>query len=103
MGERFHGEKKVAHNQYLNHLVEFGIIGFVLFILIFLKVLQRVWHYQRKTPDLWEKKLYISYVAGLIGYTVSMQFGNMGTSRYIFWFYTAVFLRYGRLREIDHE
>ena len=101
MHARFHGEKKVAHNQYLNNLVEFGIIGCGLYILMFLKIFQRMWDYQRTIPDIWEKKLYISYIAGLIGYAVSMLFGNEGITHYIFWFYTAVFLRYGRLREID--
>ena len=96
-------EVKVAHNQYLNYLVEQGIIGFSLFIMIFLKIFQVMWHYEKNTPDLWQKKLYISYIAGLIGYAFSMLFINLTEPRYVFWFYTAVFHRYGQLQKIAQE
>jgi O-antigen ligase len=99
MGIRF-GESWVAHNQYLNYLVKFGTIGFIFYVLIFLKVFQAIWNYQKTTPDLLEKKLYIGYITGLLGYTFSMLFVNLGQPHYIFWFYTAVVLRYGQLQEI---
>jgi O-antigen ligase len=101
--ERRYGQSVVAHNQYLNYLVEFGIIGCALFILIILKIFHIIWNFMKITPDPWEKKLYIGYIAGLLGYTSSMVFISLAEARYIFWFYTAVFLRYGQLQEIGEE
>ena len=98
------GFGRVAHNQYLHYLVELGIIGCSVFILIFLKIFHIIWNFLKITPDLWEKKLYIGYIAGLLGYTSSMLFVNLGGApRQIFWFYTAVFLRYGQLNEIGEK
>lgn len=93
------GVGKVAHNQYLNYLVELGVIGCLLFILIFLKLFRLIWNFIKDSQDLWDKKLYIGYIAGLLGYTSSMLFVNLTQPRSIFWFYTAVFLRYGQLQE----
>ena len=91
------------HNQYLDYLVKFGIIGLVAYILIFLKLVQMIWNFQKSTTDLWEKKLFISYFAGLLGYTLSMLTVDLNQPRAIFWFYTAVFLRYGQLCMIGEE
>jgi O-antigen ligase len=102
MDKRF-GEPQVAHNQFLNYLVELGIIGFILYTMIFIKVFHIMWLYQKTTTNFFEKKLYISYIAGLIGYTSTMLFVNLSLSHYIFWFYTAVFLRYGQLQKIGEE
>jgi O-antigen ligase len=98
METRF-GYGAAAHNRYLNYLVELGIIGCGLYIMILLKVFQIIWTYQKITPDFWERKLYIGYIAGLLGFAFSMLFVNVGQPRYIFWFYTAIFLRYGQLRK----
>ena len=62
-----------------------------------------IWNYQKTTSDLWEKKLYIGYFAGLVGYNFAMLFVNISAPRPIFWFYTAVILRYGQLQIIDQE
>jgi O-antigen ligase len=99
MDMRF-GLEKPAHNDYLEYLVEHGIIGCTVFILIFLNIAHIIWNYQKTTPDPWEKKLYIGYMAGLIGYTFAMIFVGVSTPRPIFWFYTAVFMRYGQLQKI---
>jgi oligosaccharide repeat unit polymerase len=85
--EKEFGKRLAAHNQVLNYLVQFGLIGAILFILVFYKIFQIMWNYQKSMLDPWEKKLLISYIAGLLGYII-----------YIFWFYTAVFLRYSHLR-----
>jgi hypothetical protein len=62
-----------------------------------------MWDYQKITPDLWEKKLFIGYIAGLLGYASSMLFVNVGNFREIFWIYTAVLLRYGQFQEIGEN
>ena len=78
--ERF-SSKYAAHNQYLDYLVQFGIIGLAAYILLFFKIFQATWNYQETTSDLWEKKMFISYIAGLLGYTISMMAVNMNEPR----------------------
>jgi O-antigen ligase len=101
--EKKFGIHRAAHNQYLNYLVQFGIIGTILFLLVYYKIFQVMWRNQKFTSDFWEKGLFISYIAGFLGYIISMLSVNMSDPRYIFWFYTAVFLRYGQLRKINQE
>lgn len=102
MKKRF-GMRIAAHNQYLNYLVQFGIIGTILFIMVYYKVFQVMWQNQKVASDLLDKQLFISYIAGLSGYIISMLSVNMSNPRYIFWFYTAVFLRYGQLRILNQD
>lgn len=95
--------KYAAHNQYLDYLVQFGIIGLAAYILLFFKIFQVTWIYQKTAADLWGKKMFISYIAGLLGYTISMMAVDLNVPRAIFWFYTAVFIRYGQLCMIGEE
>ncbi len=86
-----------SHNDYLQHLVHHGIIGLIVFIMIFYKVFRQVWDQLQSTNDAWKKKLYLSYMAGFFGYTFAMMGVNIITPRYIFWFYTAIIYKYCHL------
>jgi len=96
--EKQFGMHLAAHNQYLNYLVQFGLIGFMLFVGLFLKIFLVFWKQQELIRDLWTQKLCIGYLAGFIGYCISMLGVNMSNPRYIFWFYTAIILRYTQLQ-----
>lgn len=85
-----------SHNDYLQYLVEHGVIGLLVFILIFVKVFQQVSFYINTVPDSWRKLIYISYIAGFCGYVFSMFGVNVILPRYHFWIYTAVILKYGQ-------
>lgn len=89
----------VTHNQYLEILVQFGIIGFFIFIIVWLKVFQHVYYHYKNCTDPWAKKLYLSYIAGFSGYAISMLGNTMHWSRYLFWIYTAIVYRYSQLEE----
>ena len=95
--EKF-GVSAVAHNTYLTYLVEYGIIGFVFFLMILIKIFQHMWKYLKETPHVWDKRLYISYIAGFCGYHFSLLALNEGQPRYIFWIYTAIILKYDKIR-----
>jgi len=87
----------VAHNQYLEHLVNYGIIGLTILLMIFFILFQYVWNQIQATTDIWNKQLYISYIAGYCGYLFSLLSINMSVSKYIFWLYAAVICTYVRL------
>ncbi len=102
MEKRF-GMHIAAHNQYLNYLVQFGLIGFSLFIILYYKLFKIVWDQQKIIKDLWRQKLCIGYLAGLLGYSISMLGVNMSNPRYIFWFYAAIILRYTQLQHKETQ
>lgn len=92
-----------SHNDYLLYMVEYGIIGLVIFVMIYLKVFQHVWHHFKTTRNSWRKRLYMAYIAGFSGYTLSMFFVNLFTPRYMFWIYTAIIYRYSQLERNKQE
>jgi len=85
------------HNDYLRCLVEFGIVGLVIFLLIFFKIIQNAWQSLNTTKSPWEKQLYLSYISGFFGYLSGMFFTNMGSTSHIFWIYTALIYKYAQL------
>ena len=91
------GYNRVAHNTYLTYMVELGIIGLILFLCILIKIYKYAWQHIVETNDNWNKLFYISYLSGFCGYYFSLLALNEGVPRYMFWIYTAVLYRYGRL------
>lgn len=85
------------HNEYLKYLAEHGLIGLIVFLLIFFKIFQNIWQSLETTTDPWGKQLYISYIAGLCGFAVGMFATNMGAAMNLFWIYTAVIYKYSQL------
>ena len=86
-----------SHNDYILHAVQYGSIGLVVFLMLFTKVFQHVWHSFNITTDSWSKYLYASYLAGFLGYAFSMLSVNMSAPRYLFWMYTAIICKYSQL------
>lgn len=85
------------HNEYLRYLVDYGIVGLLVFCMIFYKIFQNAWRSVKITPDPWMKKLFISYIAGLCGFTVGIFFTNIGSAMDLFFIYTAVIYKYSQL------
>ena len=83
-----------SHNEYLVYLTSYGIIGFTVFIIILTKIFMHMWYNIKTTTDQWNKVIYISYLAGFLGYAFSMLFVNVYSPRIIFWYYTAVIYKY---------
>ncbi len=91
------GYDRVAHNTYLTYMVELGIIGLILFLCLLINIYKYAWQHMAEANDNWNKLFYISYISGFCGYCFSLLAQNEGETRYIFWIYTAVLYRYGRL------
>ena len=96
--EKKFGIHGVAHNAYLSYLVEYGIFGLIFFVMILKKIFQHVWKHLKETPHAWDKRLYVSYIAGFCGYHFSLFALNESQPRYIFWIYTAIILKYDKIR-----
>lgn len=96
MKKQFHIHAN-SHNDYLLHLVNYGIIGFFLFIMIYVQIFRHVSYHLKMTTNHFSKMLYISYITGFIGYAVAMFGVNVIYPRYIFWIYTAIVYKYSGL------
>jgi O-antigen ligase len=83
-----------SHNEYLVYLTHYGVIGLTIFILILIKIFKHMRYNVKTTPDHWKKVIYISYLAGFLGWAFNMLFGNVFSIRIIFWFYTAIIYKY---------
>ena len=86
-----------AHNEYLKHLVEYGIIGFIAYCLIYYKIFMNINKSIKNSKTLSGRLLYISYIAGFMGYIVGVFATNAGPSLYLFWIYTAIVYKYDYL------
>jgi teichuronic acid biosynthesis protein TuaE len=85
----------VSHNDYLMYLVEFGIIGLLFFVMIYIQIFRHTLVCIHNTENNFHKFFYISYVCGLVGYVVCLFGVNLyNPIRIIFWIYTAVVYRY---------
>lgn len=94
-----HGVKMLqAHNAYITHLVENGVIGLFLFLVIILKSVSnyeaaiRLFH----TYDLGLKKLAITWQSVLLLYALNSLKGNLNTGK-IFWLTFGVSLVFNHL------
>jgi O-antigen ligase len=89
--------KIVPHNDYLNILVKYGLIGFFFYLMIYITIFRKLCFYMKNTNDDDSKMIYIGYLSGFIGYMVCMFGVGLAVPRYIFWVYTAVILKYAQL------
>jgi O-antigen ligase len=85
------------HNEYIKYLTEQGIIGLVFFLLLFYKILKKIWRAIEKTKSNRQMQLYISYIAGLFAFSLGIFATNAGSSMFIFWIYTATIYKYAQL------
>ena len=88
-----------SHNDYLLYLVNYGVVGLLVFLGIFLKVFQHVRRQLLIAEDHWSKRLYLSYLAGFAGYTFAMLGVNVMEPRYSFWIYTAIVYQYPKIKD----
>lgn len=96
MEQRF-GIRAASHNQYLEQMVEYGIIGLAIYIMILIKIYQLVWHQIKISTEFRIKVLYVSYFAGFCGYAFSLLGVNAINTRFLFWIYAAIIYRYAEI------
>lgn len=86
-----------THNDYMLYLVEYGILGLVVYLMTYKKILTHILDSLRNTNDFRRKKLYASYLAGLCGLLLSMLSVNVIVTRLPFWIYTAIVMKFSYL------
>lgn len=91
--QRF-GISAVAHNRYLSYMVEYGIIGLAIYIMILIKIGRHIWYKIKTSKEFQGKVIFMSYFLGFCGFTFSLIGLNSYNSLYIFWIYTAVIYKY---------
>ena len=91
------------HNDYLNILIKYGIIGFLLYLLIYINILRTILKKLKSSNDEEQKIILIGYLSGFIGYMVCMFGAQLIEPRYIFWIYTAIVIKYIYLDSKDEE
>nr|WP_319405977.1 O-antigen ligase family protein [uncultured Desulfosarcina sp.] len=94
--EKRKGITAVAHNRYLQYLVDFGLIGIFSYLLIQISLFKQTYKVFNNTFKRSEKIILVNYLSGLIGYSISLIFVNGEGSSVLFWFYSAVILRFSQ-------
>lgn len=96
MKENFHVWGN-SHNDYLLYLVHYGVIGLGLFLMVLWSLFRESWSLVESSSDKGVRILALSYVSGLAGFAIAMFGVNVIQPMMLFWAYSAVILRYGRL------
>ena len=86
-----------THNDYLKYMVEFGIIGTILFIMVLYTLFRKGLEAATTAQDQITMITCLSYVAGLAGFAVAMFGVNMMQPLFLFWAYSAAVLRLGQI------
>ncbi|MGI6657058.1 MAG: O-antigen ligase family protein [Desulfobulbus sp.] len=84
-----------SHNDYLLYLVQYGIIGLIVFVAIFFVLFRESWRMSRMSHDRSITILALSYFSGLAGFALAAAGVNIIQPLYLFWAYSAVVLRQG--------
>ena len=96
--------KYSTHNDYLKYLVNYGIVGFLIYILMFIAIFRHVFYHLKTASTRASKFFYLSYLSGFAGYAVAMFSVNMFFApRLIFWLYTAVVYSYIRFEKNEQN
>ena len=64
--EKNYGTIGAPHNNYLRQAIDFGIVGFGIYMLMLFRISRDVWKYFKKDTIIWNRTLYISYLAGFL-------------------------------------
>jgi O-antigen ligase len=86
-----------THNEYLGWLVNYGIIGFLLFSMVYIKIFNHIKYHLKTSTNPKSRILYLGYICGFIGYVTGMFGANLVEPRIIFWIYTAIIYKYIQL------
>ncbi len=86
-----------SHNDYLLYLVQYGVIGLGLFLMVLWSLFRESWAVAKSAANQRIRCLILSYIVGFAGYALAMFGVNVIQPRFLFWAYSAVVLRYGRL------
>jgi len=86
-----------SHNDYLLYLVHHGVIGLGLFLMVLWTLFRESWKIGVASERHGLKTLSLSYVSGFSGFVTAMFGVNIIQPLFLFWAYSAIILKYGRL------
>ena len=72
----FKTELAYAHNTFLSFFAEGGVFAGSILVFIFYRFIRKSYLIYRRSTDDYSKLLALGFFSGLVGYTVSIQFGN---------------------------
>jgi O-antigen ligase len=84
------------HSDPLKWIVNHGIVGFLLFSMVYIQIFRHVMYHFKTTTDPQSRMLYLGYLSGFIGYVVAMCGVNLFEPRLLFWIYTALVYSYSQ-------
>ena len=94
---------KSTHNEYLGWLVNYGIIGFLLFTMIYIKIFNHIKYHLKTSTNPKSRMLYLGYMFGFVGYVATMFGACLVEPRMIFWIYTAIIYKYTELDAVQDK
>jgi O-antigen ligase len=83
-----------CHNTYLNYLVDYGVIGFIVFILLFRQIFYSVKRRLMESSSVYNNIIYISFLSGFLGFLISIFFVNIYSLMSLVFIYIAVIYKY---------
>ena len=86
-----------SHNDYLLYLVEHGLTGFLVFIMVFGVLFKQATRLVANASSAFDKLLHLAYLAGLSGYLIAMFGVNIMQPRFFLWAYSAAVFKYALL------
>jgi O-antigen ligase len=89
--------KMSTHNDFLKYLFNYGIIGLLVYLMMYISIFRFIKNMFERTSDAYSTRVYLSYLSGFSGYLMAMMFVNMFIPRLIFWVYTAIVYKYALL------
>ena len=88
-----------VHNSFIYYLVTLGIIGFSLFLFIYLKIIRICWKHLQRDRLTYGNYLNLSFLAGFLGIlTIMMSLGIYYVYHYLF-LYSGLVLKYNKLED----
>ena len=82
------------HNMYIKYLLDHGIIGFLVFIMIMTHLARSTLSQFRRTNDPYGEMLYLSFFCGFLGYALAIFFVDLYNIRFLVFIYAAVVYRF---------
>jgi len=92
-----------THSDPIEWLVNYGIIGFLLFSMVYIQIFRHVTYHLKTSTNPQSRILYLGYICGFMGYVLAMFGVNLSEPRFIFWIYTAIIYKYTQLDTIQEK
>jgi O-antigen ligase len=93
----------ISHNTYLFYLVDYGILGLLIFLIFIMSMLKGSTEGLRKSNDIFGIALLSGFLSGLMGYMLSIFFVNIFGLWSLILIYCAFSLKYAQIEKSERE